>query len=211
MQESSGKRTLGVALALDIVERTVLAAVFGWMAWSFLRSWQETGNIANLVLLASEGSVVLFILVRRFATAVSQRPAEWLIAVLGTTAPLLVQPSGGALASVVLTVPLMLAGISLQMAAKLTLRRSFGVVPANRGVKVGGPYRLVRHPMYAGYLMTQIGFLLTHPSVWNGAVYTVCFALQFYRILAEERVLSRDPAYRAFAAVVPYRLAPGLF
>src|SRR3712207_5654835 len=109
------------------------------------------------------------------------------------------------------SVPLMLAGFMLQIAAKMTLRRSFGVVAANRGVKVGGPYRVIRHPMYAGYLLTQIGFLLTNPSVWNASIYAIALGFQISRILAEERVLSRDASYRAFTAAVPYRLAPGIF
>jgi protein-S-isoprenylcysteine O-methyltransferase Ste14 len=138
---------------------------------------------------------------------------DWIVAVLGTTAPLLVRPSGDqALVSVLyVCVPLMLAGFFLQFAAKLTLARSFGVVAANRGVKIDGPYRILRHPMYAGYLLTQIAFLLNEPSVWNAAVYSVALALQVCRILAEERVLNRDPAYRKFVAAVPYRLAPGIF
>ena len=45
-------------------------------------------------------------------------------------------------------------GLAVVIVGKMTLGRSFGVVPANRGVVVGGPYRLVRHPIYTGYLIT---------------------------------------------------------
>ena len=58
-----------------------------------------------------------------------------------------------------------ISGFVLQLSAKLTLRRSFGVVAANRGVKASGPYRLVRHPMYAGYALTHVGFLLAGPNL----------------------------------------------
>jgi protein-S-isoprenylcysteine O-methyltransferase Ste14 len=203
----------GRALVLDLIERAVIAIFFSAMAWSFLVSWQQTGNIVSLILLLSESSVVLFIVIRRSTGDVSVRPIDWLVAVLGTTAPLLVRPTGGgdALASLYICVPLMLTGLALQIAAKLTLRRSFGVVAANRGVKVTGPYRLVRHPMYAGYLMTQLAFLLINPSAWNLAVYSFATALQIGRIMAEEQVLGSDPSYRAFAAVVPSRLVPRVF
>ena len=203
----------GRALVLDLIERAVIAIFFSAMAWSFLVSWQQTGNIVSLILLLSESSVVLFIVIRRSTGDVSVRPIDWLVAVLGTTAPLLVRPTGGgdALASLYVCVPLMLTGLALQIAAKLTLRRSFGVVAANRGVKVTGPYRLVRHPMYAGYLMTQLAFLLINPSAWNLAVYSFATALQIGRIMAEEQVLGSDPSYRAFAAVVPSRLVPRVF
>ena len=105
----------------------------------------------------------------------------------------------------------MIAGFALQLSAKLTLRRSFGVVAANRGVKASGPYRLVRHPMYAGYALTHIGFLLAGPSLWNLALYGTVLTIAVRRIVAEERVLREDPAYRALAAKVRYRLLPGLF
>jgi len=204
----------GGPIILDIVERSLVTIFFGFLVFNLLRGFQQTGNVLDLVLLVSEGSVVLFILIRRTTAKVSIRPADWLIAVAGTTAPLLVRPTGAAEAAVVpvaVSVLLMLAGFAMQIAAKLTLNRSFGIVAANRGVKVGGPYRIIRHPMYAGYLLTQIGFLLNQPSLWNFSVYAVGFGFQLWRLLAEERILTEDPAYLRFAGLVRYRLLPGVF
>jgi protein-S-isoprenylcysteine O-methyltransferase Ste14 len=65
--------------------------------------------------------------------------------------------------------------------------------------------------MYAGYVLTQIGFLMVNPTPWNLAVYALAFGLQISRIRAEERILGCDAAYRDFAASVRYRLAPGIF
>jgi len=65
--------------------------------------------------------------------------------------------------------------------------------------------------MYAGYFLTQIGFLLANPSLWNLSVYLVAFAIQVLRLLAEERLLNEDAAYRDFASLVPYRLLPKVF
>ncbi len=59
-----------------------------------------------------------------------------------------------------LAAPLQIAGIVIQVSAKLSLRRSFDILPANRCVVVRGPYRLIHHPMYFGYLVGDIGFLL---------------------------------------------------
>ena len=106
---------------------------------------------------------------------------------------------------------MLLMGLVLQLWAKLTLRRSFGIVPANRGVKASGPYRLVRHPMYLGYVTVHIGFLLLSPNLWNLVVYGLSFAIQIVRIRAEERLLGLDPAYAAFQAHTRFRLLPGVF
>ena len=56
---------------------------------------------------------------------------------------------------------------------------------ANRGIMVGGPYRMIRHPMYAGYMLNQFGFLLDNPSAWNLAVYCVCWGMQIGRIVVD--------------------------
>ena len=208
----SSKFSLSLPLTLDLTERLVHATFFSFLTWTLLRSWFETGSVTSLILLASEGSVIAFMLFRRFTLDVSVRPADWLFAVVGTTLPLIVQPTeGDGLASPLFCLTLMVFGFGIQIAAKFTLRRSFGVAPANRGVKIGGPYRFVRHPMYAGYLVTQVGFLLSHPSVWNLSIYATTFAFQIGRIMAEERLLSRDSSYRQFATLVPSRLVPGIF
>jgi protein-S-isoprenylcysteine O-methyltransferase Ste14 len=49
------------------------------------------------------------------------------------------------------------------------------------------------------------------PTLWNLAVYVICHGLQVPRLLAEERLLAADPAYRAYQARVRWRLIPGVF
>ena len=105
----------------------------------------------------------------------------------------------------------MMIGLSMQVSAKIILGRGFGIIPANRGVRVLGPYRIVRHPMYAGYTLTHIGFLLANPSLSNAVVYIIAFGLQLMRIGREERVLMQDLAYVSFASRVRYRILPFVF
>ena len=106
---------------------------------------------------------------------------------------------------------LMLAGLALSFYAKVTLWRSFGLVAANRGVKRHGPYRVIRHPMYLGYAITQVGFALLNPVWSNLLIYSAAFGLQVLRLKAEEGLLERDPVYADYMARVRFRLAPGLF
>ncbi|AJC23217.1 isoprenylcysteine carboxyl methyltransferase [Pandoraea pulmonicola] len=102
-------------------------------------------------------------------------------------------------------------GILWQLYAKASLRRSFGIVPANRGIVSSGAYRWVRHPIYLGYVIADMGFLLTNFGAWNVTVYGGLLALQVIRILQEERFLASDPAYGEYRAKVRYRVLPGLF
>ena len=93
----------------------------------------------------------------------------------------------------------------------LTLGKRFGVRPALRGLVTGGPYRVVRHPLYLSYVIAGIGFNL---QVWNLAALLLVllgWASMIYRIVAEERVLSRHPGWRAYSGLVRYRLVPGLW
>ena len=105
----------------------------------------------------------------------------------------------------------MFAGMITQISAKAALWRSYGLIPANRGVKTGGPYRFLRHPMYAGYTLTHIGFLLGFPSLQNSLLYLTTFLIEVARLLREELVLNKDPLYRQYMTRVRYRLLPGVF
>jgi protein-S-isoprenylcysteine O-methyltransferase Ste14 len=106
---------------------------------------------------------------------------------------------------------LILIGLFVQIAAKICLGRSFGLIAANRGVKSQGPYRFVRHPMYAGYTLTHIGLFLSMPSLKNALLYSLALSFQLVRIVREEAVLRQDAEYRAFAEQVRFRLVPKLF
>jgi protein-S-isoprenylcysteine O-methyltransferase Ste14 len=200
------------AILLDALERAIASGLYLFLTARIVTTSFATHDPLGLLLLPSEGLIVLFLLLRKRSPNISLRLRDWAIAFLGTTLPLLVQPGGGALlAPTALCGLLMLTGIVLQVAAKLTLRRKFGLVAANRGVVVGGPYRLLRHPMYAGYLLTHIGFFLGHATPVNGLIYLVEFMLQVGRIQAEERLLTDDPDYAAFRGRVRFRLIPGIF
>jgi protein-S-isoprenylcysteine O-methyltransferase Ste14 len=102
-------------------------------------------------------------------------------------------------------------GLILVVAAKVTLGRSFGLIPANRGVVVEGPYKAMRHPIYAGYLVTHAAFLLGHPTLWNVSIVLVADVALVVRALLEERVLTQDPRYRRYCTAVNWHLVPGLF
>jgi protein-S-isoprenylcysteine O-methyltransferase Ste14 len=193
---------------LDRAEQLVLV-----LLWIVLlgRVLASHNGYAPLLLL-SETTVLVFVLIRRPTLAISRNAGDWMLAITATAAPLLIRPEGPPLLDMApLGVVLVLAGTVWQALAKLTLRRSFGVAPANRGVKVAGPYAVMRHPMYAGYLLTHIGNLVLFPSLINVVIYALAWWSQVLRLLAEEALLSQDEAYCAYRCKVRWRLLPGLF
>jgi protein-S-isoprenylcysteine O-methyltransferase Ste14 len=215
-------------LILDWVERSVVLIIF---AYFVVRMAPRLAQLITVqmdhpelilpaagisaqaaLLIVSELLSVILILARRPSPSLSSYPFDWALCFLAITLPLLVvpAPAGGLMPPEVATA-LMLAGLMIQITAKLALWRSFGIVPANRGIKASGPYRLLRHPMYAGYMVTHVGFLLGFPSLHNALVYGAAIVMQVGRLLREESLLSRDPAYRVYAGQVKYRLIPGLY
>jgi protein-S-isoprenylcysteine O-methyltransferase Ste14 len=104
------------------------------------------------------------------------------------------------------------AGVGWQVWAKWTLGRSFGLLPAARGLVTTGPYRVVRHPIYLGYFIAHIGFLAANYSQRNLAVLCGLYLLQAVRMHLEEQVLMQDSStYREYAAAVRWRFLPGVY
>ncbi len=93
----------------------------------------------------------------------------------------------------------------------MSLNTSIGMTAANRGIKTGGLYRLVRHPLYLSYMIAFGGFVLNQMTWHNVMVYFAALLLWVMRILAEERLLTRDPKYQDYTTQVKWRLVPFLF
>jgi len=86
------------------------------------------------------------------------------------------------------------AGNILDVWGYAVLFRSFSLVAEARELKVRGPYRLIRHPIYFGQILSQGGvwllFATPHP-IW-AAFYFSFVGLQLYRSWIEDQVLERS-------------------
>ena len=113
------------------------------------------------------------------------------------SAPLSLRAAGDAL---------QLLGVLLAMWAMISLGEAFGIAPADRGlVAERGPYRLIRHPMYAGEILAFAGWLLERPSAEGAALLLACLLLAVLRIRWEEEVIE---GYDGYARRVRWRLVP---
>ncbi len=105
----------------------------------------------------------------------------------------------------------MALGTGVATVALVYLGRSFAVLPSVREVKVNGPYRLVRHPVYLGELTMVLACVLAVPTVLTLGLFAATLVFAAIRVRAEENLLLRDAAYRAYRERVRFRLAPGLW
>jgi protein-S-isoprenylcysteine O-methyltransferase Ste14 len=203
---------LASGVVTDLLARATVIVLFSLMSVNLLGDFVRTGHITGLLLLASESLVVVLTLVRRRPQFVDRSAAGVVTTALSLAGPPLLRAveAPGVVPDAV-TAIVSAAGLGVVILGKVALGRSFGIAPANRGVVIRGPYGLVRHPIYAGYLLTHVAFLVAHPSPWNAAVIVVADGALIVRALIEERVLSTDEKYRSYCQRVGWHLVPGVF
>jgi protein-S-isoprenylcysteine O-methyltransferase Ste14 len=103
-----------------------------------------------------------------------------------------------------------LSGVVLTQVARVYMGRSFGILPANRGIVSKGPFRWVRHPIYFGWLILSIGYAMSYANPRNTILIVATLPFMVWRIDQEEAHLSADPEYRAYMVHVRRRLLPGV-
>ncbi len=177
----------------DLLARAVVGGLFLALAANLFDDFLRTGHLTGLLLLASELLVALFTMARRRTLDVNRSPTALLLTGTSVLGPALLRATtGNALVPDALTVSVSAVGLMIVVAGKLTLGRSFGIVPANRGVVTGGPYDVVRHPIYLGYMITHLAFLVAHPLASNLIVIIIADTALVARALVEERTLVKD-------------------
>ena len=108
-------------------------------------------------------------------------------------------------------VTLELLGISFTQVSRIYMGRRFGLLPSNRGIVSRGPFRLVRHPIYAGWFLLTVGYLASYPSPPNILITLATLPFMMWRIRLEEELLDSDPEYRHYRHLVRFRLLPGVY
>ena len=75
-----------------------------------------------------------------------------------------------------------------------------------------GPYRFVRHPGYAGSMLSVFGIVLALGSEWTLIPATVAAIIGVIRTTLEDQTLQKElSGYRDYTQRVHYRLIPGIY
>lgn len=200
------------AFWLTVFLRLIAASALSIFVYRAYDRWDLTPTLTLALLVIGEVITVLIYLTARITNDVSFRPIAVLSTICATFFFLFVALGDGTkLAPLWITASLQLGGIIWQIVAKATLRRSFGMLPANRGIVSSGPYRIVRHPIYLGYMTAHVGFLLANFTTYNLTLIAAVAFCQVIRIREEEALLRKDPQYQDYAGRVRWRLVPGLW
>ncbi len=192
-----------------IISSVIFAFIYLLFAYVHLQNFLNTHHIAMLIFAIAESIIVFLFIFRTKPQTLSVNMYDWFIAIVGTFAPLFFRPAEWGLLPIANT--LIITGAIIQMMSVLSLNRSFAIIAANRKIKTAWMYRFVRHPIYASYCLTFLGYLLTNTTIVNGVFYGVSMLFLYLRIVSEEKHLSLDPLYREYKLKVRYKLFPILF
>ena len=197
----------------SLVVAAPLAAVWFFFAAANFMEWQRTNRPIGLGATVLELTVAVFFILRRPARTTSRSFVAWGATAIATFGVLASRPGGAEpiAGAEPLWAALQLVGVVFALISIMALGRSFGLVAANRGIRTGGPYRLVRHPLYAAYFVTQAGYVLESPTARNWSILAGVVTFQVARVFTEERCLSEDPAYVAYRKRVRWRIVPLVF
>lgn len=174
--------------------------------------WHQTRlSFEDGVVVAELCIVGATLLSRRPAIRVTRDAKLWLLAGVSVYWPLIFAEAyepGIAVAPREATLIVSFLAFLISIWARFALGRGIGLVPAERGICVVGPYRYIRHPIYSALMLSILSANLQSFSLLNACLDLTWCALLAAKANAEERFLLVSPAYAAYAREVPYRWIP---
>jgi len=173
-----------------------------------------TGTCATLLiaLLFRNTSITLVFLLRRPSKLTSRNVGDWIAAIGGTFITYLytsqakpIYPFIAPTAYVVMIVTAFISTICI-----VNLGRSFGLVPANRGIKTDLLYGIVRHPLYLLYTIYDLAVISLAFSLHNCYICILHALFSYLRAKREENILMQDITYKEYASKTRYMFFPGV-
>ena len=213
----------------ELLTRILLTGYFGWIGlsgashqigWALNQDFAKLTSTDLLDFTAQTAdtcfqlalAVLIIIRYRRVAATSGLYPR--IVALLGSFLFVLLVPflsrheSSPSLE--IISLVLMLSGSILSTMVLLALGRSFSILPEARKLVVTGPYRFVRHPLYATELIFMLKLVIQF-TLWPAViVFLIQLVIQLERMRIEEQLLSRTFAEYGMYASHTVRLIPGL-
>jgi protein-S-isoprenylcysteine O-methyltransferase Ste14/uncharacterized membrane protein (UPF0127 family) len=195
-----------------LIGNVTIAILFGFFAAAHFAAARRSSEwAATMPIVVQEALLAGLFLTRRQGLATSWRPFDWAVGIGGTVLPMFLRPAAQVGPLAWLGWPVQIAGLTLVIVGLMSLGRSIGIVAANRLVRTAGMYRVVRHPMYAAYMLSYLGYIASYPTARNVLITLATFIALHARAIVEERFLLQDPTYRDYAARVRWRLIPFVY
>ena len=211
----------GARNPLRLVGVVLLASLYALIAWSKLTLTFDAlgalrdGDGAQHALIAAHslsgflffGALAAVSVIRPSPVRRERRPIGWILPMVVMGIFLVLGRIEPTRSELWLVIPATLFAVVGTTATLVSLRRlggNFGVVSDVRGFVFSGPYRRVRHPLYASELITSLGLLLVVLSPLTTIAFVLGAIAQVARARVEEQAVSAAfPEYRAYAQRTP--------
>lgn len=152
-----------------------------------LYRWHQTQLLFFLLLVLRDFAAGYFFL-KRNAAKEKAALIPSILAYVSSAIPLFYFGPIGASKALTLGADLLsIAGFLMVAFATLELGSSIGIAPANRGLVRSGIYRRIKHPMYTGYVISEVGLLLLNPL--NAVLVAISVSLYVFRGKSENKIL----------------------
>lgn len=147
--------------------------------------------------------LIAFIAVRVRPIMKSKNVGQRFAGILGVVLPvslILLPRSDIGIWTTRVSLSLLLAGSLGSVAVLVWLGRSFSITPQARRLVTSGPYKYVRHPLYAAELLTVFGFQMQFLQPWAFLLFLGTLSVQILRMRFEEAILAEAfPTYTDYA------------
>lgn len=203
---ANGPRLINGYLFVNIV------GFIAWQCYSIARAGRL--DCIELSFIAQNLVLAWVVLVRQDHRAIDRNPWHQLVSLVAFFSGLafMGQPATGNPVALQVSAGLLLAANVLGIISLFNLGTSFGILIACRGIKTGGLYRFVRHPMYATDILLRIGFIVSHPTALTFGLFVLSSGCYVWRAILEERFLvGASPEYAAYLGRVRRRFIPGVW
>lgn len=188
----------------------ILAALLSNFLLHYYHQFTVEHKFSAFLMFIQVTFLIMFFLLRVIPKRVSYSRKDWFFALAGTWLPMLILPTEASKEIPVLLI-LQLIGVVISTIGIVSLNKSLGVVPALREIKTRGMYRVVRHPIYFGYMISFTCITFQNFSFFNVAVLISIVICDVMRIVAEEKILESDDEYVEYQKRVRWRLIPFLW
>ena len=196
------------------VDRAVaLVACLPFVYMAYYRVIYEGLDVPRTVMVLQYALLNGTMAARRPPVRVTTKPLYWVTAFVATywsfmTLGLIER--GVAIAPIWITHGLAIGSLVIAVAARLSLGRNIGFVPAQRTIVTSYAYSIVRHPIYTALFVSLAGVALRSFSPMNLLILAIGAGLFIVKTFMEEDVLSEDPTYARYMKIVRWRWFPGL-
>jgi protein-S-isoprenylcysteine O-methyltransferase Ste14 len=215
-------------LIFDVLVRVVYVSWFAYITYGVYKGLDSyfvkhgshpdalfiTTVMARVAVIAFSATFIFFVIVRLRPVKKSQGFFPRLAAFLGTftlMSLVLFPVRELSLAGNILSTALAFTGSSLSIYIAFWLGRSVSIMPEARRLVTSGPYRMMRHPLYAAEEIAIIGSFFLYASPYTAILVLLHGYMQIRRMDFEEEVLRHAfPEYDEYAKHTA-RLIPGVY